>query len=275
LALRTVTNVPALILDYPGLIHKKIEYGIKGTDIRIIARGGTPDIKEIIVVMSGYEYPLEILPNLKKVTLFDVGAHIGSFTLYAGNHYRNGECRLFSFEPDNGNFELLKENVTRNEFPGVFNSIHNCAVGSYNGIAKLDRSKENDGYFISPDPKGTYETCSMRTLPSLAEELGVDAIDILKLDVERSEYDILEDAPSLHFIETRVSYLILEQHYLSAEKNITWLKSLLGHTFENIFERKDVIFFRNRRLCGGGEKWQSPLHSGTQSVIRDGKRKSH
>lgn len=100
MAFKTIRNIHVLIFDYIGILHGATEYYIRGKDIKFVARGGTPDWKEIVLVMSGYGYRLNILPPIENPIIFDIGAHIGSFSLYAFEYYKFTNPRIVIFEPD-------------------------------------------------------------------------------------------------------------------------------------------------------------------------------
>jgi hypothetical protein len=50
-------------------------------------------------------------------TVIDVGANIGTFTLFAAAHAR--EARIYSFEPESGTYGALKRNVEQNHLEPV------------------------------------------------------------------------------------------------------------------------------------------------------------
>ncbi len=189
LTFKIIKNIHIFLLEYLRILHRDVKYLIRGQRInKVIARGGSNDWKEIVVVMSGYHYRLDILPLMNNPVIFDIGAHIGSFSLLAMEYYKFTNPLIYIFEPDRENFEYLKKNLEINYIHPNEYVFHNYAVGDYDGIAKLDKSEQTDAYAISTNPKGKYETCSIRTLPSIASEEGVKDIDILKLNIEGGEY---------------------------------------------------------------------------------------
>lgn len=252
LAFKTISNFHTFILDYAGLLHRDVEYHIKGKDVKLVARGGTPDCKEIVVVMSGYEYNLAVLPQMLSPVIFDLGAHIGSFSLYAINYFKHANPKVFAFEPDKENFVYLQKSLYINNINSDVCVTRNCAIGNYNGWAMLDKSKNNDAYFITDDPKEkSYENCSICTLPAVANSFGVNRIDILKMDIEGGEYAVLGDDLSYEFIANAVCFIALEHHALNNDRNVNWIKKRLNKHFDICLERGNVAFFINRILCRG------------------------
>ncbi|MBI4234864.1 FkbM family methyltransferase, partial [Candidatus Peregrinibacteria bacterium] len=73
----------------------------------------------------------EILKSAKVV--FDVGAHVGLFSIYAG--LLNDRVKIYAFEPIEDNFLILKENLKKN---GIKNVIaKNLALGSVSGMREI------------------------------------------------------------------------------------------------------------------------------------------
>jgi FkbM family methyltransferase len=174
--------------------------------------------------------------------VFDVGANIGLFTLYAAHHHPG--ARIFSFEPAPPVFELLKANTAG---LGGRVRLFNCGLGARPGRATLTFYPHSSGMSsfypdeaqekaalrilirgelarraeveqILPHEDELLEqrfrseswTCELLTLSGVLQEHGVDCIDLLKIDVEKSEMDVLaglsdEDWP-------RVSQIVAEVH---------------------------------------------------------------
>lgn len=246
LALKTIKNFPIFLLDYFGFLHRDIIYSVRPSSMKMVARGGTNDCKEIIVVMSGHEYPLHKLPTLESPVIFDVGAHIGSFSLFALHYYRKKSPRLFAFEPNRENFHCLQKNLELNAIPENQVTLYPCALGDYEGTGKLDTSKSNDAYTLAESPKGAYELCKVRTLPNIAKEADIKKIDILKMDIEGGEYRMLKHEPTFNFIKDDVTFIFIEHHFVDTENNADWILERLQNDFELLFQRGDVFVFKNQ-----------------------------
>lgn len=244
LALKTIRNYPVFLLDYFRVLHRDITYSIRPGALTMRARGGTNDCKEIIVVMSGHEYPLHLLPPLESPVIFDVGAHIGSFSVFACQYYRNQNPRVFAFEPNRKNFRYLEDNVERNAVSKNCVKLFPYALSDHDGMGKLDISTSHDAYTLAENPKGAYEECPVRTLPSLVKEIGIEHIDILKMDIEGGEYRVFSHEPTFEFIKNSVSFLFIEHHFVDSEHNANWIRKKLHDDFELISEHGDVFIFQ-------------------------------
>lgn len=212
-----VRNLLTLALDAGGLSKSERIYSLRGPSggkIKMLARGGTADYKEIVAVFSGYEYDLSKLPPMNNPVIFDAGAHIGSFTLYALDYYTGKNPHITSVEPLNENFSYLVKNLSINSSTHAVNAIKK-AVGTREGQTGIFVTKSRDSNKIADinaQPPSKYirmEHCEVSTPALLA---GYQKIDILKMDIEGSENDIMTDSGCMDFIANRVSHLFIELH---------------------------------------------------------------
>lgn len=114
--------------------------------------------------------------------VFDIGANIGAFSVYAASL----GARVFAFEPEPANFYLLNENVTQIDSPPI--TICNMAIAY--SLAEKGYPMTKDGGNSKYSPDGEV----MAACITLEEALNLNGIvyaDVLKIDVEGAEYDIL------------------------------------------------------------------------------------
>jgi FkbM family methyltransferase len=126
--------------------------------------------------------------------VFDVGANIGAFTLFASIR---GCGMVYAFEPIPANFELLMENVKANRLTRV--KAINKAVQDRSRVAKMILfPNEMEGCrFPSPNldgaVSGSADVISVNCI-SITEAMqlfSIDRIDFLKMDCEGEEFSIL------------------------------------------------------------------------------------
>ncbi|MDO8288333.1 MAG: FkbM family methyltransferase [Parvibaculum sp.] len=136
----------------------------------------------------------------------DVGANIGTHTIYAMNSglFAQAVC----FEPDPENFRFLSLNIKENGY-GEKCHLLNMALGGAAGTAELELAADNFGdHRIRQSGQGTgvenrydeekRKTVSVRmeTLDSALAELGIDpAKCFLHMDVQGFEPYVLQGAP--------------------------------------------------------------------------------
>src|SRR5438105_6179761 len=88
------------------------------------ARGGDLWILREVLVEETYRSILELLPR-GPLRIVDLGAHIGSFTIWL--HRQHGVSEAFCFEPDPDSFSLCQFNLRQNGCDNV--RLHRQAVG--------------------------------------------------------------------------------------------------------------------------------------------------
>lgn len=113
----TINNPLIVLFDKLGLGDNFLYRTYAGT--KFIARAKSADINEGVAILSGKEYPKEILNiHLKKnPIIIDAGAHIGLFTLYINSI--NPSAKVYAIEPLEKNIANMKKNLILNKIKGV------------------------------------------------------------------------------------------------------------------------------------------------------------
>jgi FkbM family methyltransferase len=181
-----VRNWPRTLLDHLRL--SDADYVCRFRDgSRFEVRGGTDDRHVLFEVFLKRIYPM-VSPGSVVV---DIGAHIGSFTVWAA---RQG-ARVFAFEPFPENFARLRRNVALNGLTDV--RLFPCAVtGQREGRAMFipDEGGHSGRYSLFPGRGNATLEVPCIALADLMRERGLDRIDLLKIDCQGSEYEILYEA---------------------------------------------------------------------------------
>jgi len=136
-------------------------------------------------------YEIEnIMPKLagRDTVFVDVGAYMGLYTVWACRRAR----RVISVEPNPAALAYLKVNVALNECSNV--TVVPKAISDRRGYAKLkipevaEKGFIPGGSSIVRDFEEAFEVeVETDTLDSVLEEVGVDSVDVLKIDVEGAE----------------------------------------------------------------------------------------
>ena len=141
-----------------------------------------------------YEEPIEIrwvrrvLSKIGGGTLVDVGAFVGGYTLVG---YKAG-ATVVALEPEPSNFEVLLRNVKENGCGNV--EVLNIAAGASPGRVAIYGSKlSSTGASIKGGEK-VVGYVDVRPLDEIIERVGLNRIDVLKIDVEGAEADVLRGA---------------------------------------------------------------------------------
>ncbi len=146
-------------------------------------------------------------------TVVDLGAHKGIYTARA--LYLCPDLTVRAFEPDPENFECLTHNVARDNDSRV--DTRRAAVAVKAGSATLWRIEGHSGcntlHATRVRPSETAHSVEV-PLVTLADALqGLEHVDLLKIDIEGSEYDLLLNGDTTAL--ERVDRIIMEADYTS------------------------------------------------------------
>jgi FkbM family methyltransferase len=148
------------------------------------------------------------------MTVIDIGAHIGYYSLLFAKCV-GPSGRVFAFEPLPGNFALLQKNVQLNSLQNV--RVLNQAVFSSTQEITITAPDDqpNPGSGSMHNEAGhEYFRVEAISMDAFCEKLALRP-DVLKLDVEGSEYDVLIGAK-----ETISKYrpnLLIELHHFDGD----------------------------------------------------------
>ena len=141
---------------------------------------------------SEFRFFKEILMRISQPVVFDVGANIGVHAI--GWARACPRARIYAFEPSKATFELLRENVGRNNVGGSVEMIPD-AVSNYVGVGEFFRC-EDDAYSSLRDTnrKRVIESfpVTVTTIDAFMDGRNLSKIDLIKIDVEGFEREALE-----------------------------------------------------------------------------------
>ncbi|MDQ2922122.1 MAG: amino acid adenylation domain-containing protein, partial [Acidobacteriota bacterium] len=205
--------------------------------------------------------------------VFDVGANIGLFTLFA--HQVCPSVNVFAFEPIPEIFKALEINVSLH---GNGAKLFNCGLAEREQIAEFvfypnstsqsgryaDEADERKvlrtiidnvkGYdtknagkvgqnelldeIVEQRVQGERVVCTLKTLSQVIREQGVERIDLLKIDVEKSELDVLGGIEESDW--PKIKQIVIEAH--DANGQVAEMTQLLReHGFDCIAEQDSYL----------------------------------
>ncbi len=150
------------------------------------------------------------------MTVVDIGANLGYFTVIAAGRI-GPSGKVFSYEPDPHNFELLKNNIDVNGFKNV--TAIPIALSDRAGTRELFFGDNQCTHSFS-DKKGTgrFESVITDTLDNSLKAFGSPRIDIIKIDIEGAEPIVLEGMKET--IARSPNIIILFELYPNAIKRL-------------------------------------------------------
>ncbi|MDB5131328.1 MAG: putative methyltransferase, partial [Mucilaginibacter sp.] len=123
-------------------------------------------------------------------SVIDIGAHYGYEAMLAAKLVGNSGT-VVSFEPNPYSYSLALKNLS-----GKNCKLYNYAVGSYNGLAKMNNNNVANSAFnsvVNDDLADRIIEVPMVTLDSILKDRP-KAVDFIKCDVEGFEIEVIKGA---------------------------------------------------------------------------------
>jgi len=124
-----------------------------------------------------------------EMTIVDIGAHIGTFTLSA-RKIIGERGRIIAIEPEIMNFRQLKRNLKLNKINNCL--IINVALADHTGEEPFFLHKDSSGHSLIPGDSINKTQIKVKTLDDLLKELNISKVDFLKIDTEGVELEVLK-----------------------------------------------------------------------------------
>lgn len=189
------------------------------------------------IALEKYEpYETDLIQRQVKKgdVVVDVGANIGYYTVLLAQKAK----KVYAFEPDSDNFEILEKNIKANGLENVV--AIKAAVGSKEGELKLYKSEENLGdHKLYETPLGSAaspldegEKIKVIKLDDFVKE----KIDLMKIDTQGWEPEVIEGAKNL--IEKDKPIIFMEYSptsYKLAKLNGDKMMEFLKNIYKKIF----------------------------------------
>jgi FkbM family methyltransferase len=174
------------------------------------------------------------------MTFVDVGANVGYYTALAARLV-GAAGRVISFEPSAYAFDRLSAMVSANHLSHV-NAIH-AGLSDEAGILKLYLGIGSDNHTptMVPHANTSVSEVPVVRLDDEAGRLGLDRIDLMKIDVEGHEPRVLGGASRL-LRERRIRAVL-------CEFNEHWLRQAGSspHDLERLFQEAGLVETTDQR----------------------------
>jgi len=167
----------------------------------ILMRRNITDLLTFEQVFMRHEYGIKLPFSPRHIV--DAGANIGLATIYFANRFPNAQ--IIALEPEAVNFDLLLRNTQ------AYSNVQAIRAGLWSRRTTLSIENPTD------DP-WAFRVCEIDTpeggLPAVTVEdlmarLGIEQLDLLKMDIEGSEREVL--GASAPWID-RVNAIVVELH---------------------------------------------------------------
>lgn len=237
MAIKAIRNWPLYFGDYFKLFHSPVILELRN-EIFLKIRPKTTDRTIFNEIWLRQFYTPKTFEIGESDIVFDLGAHIGLFSVFAATLAKKG--RVYSFEPLPDNFELLKDNIRLNNLKNI--KPINKAVANESGTREFILSDNASGnYFASfRDNKENKITVQTINLEEFIKGNNINVIDFLKIDCEKAEYEILFNCPLEIF--KSIKKISMEHHNVDSSRNANQLKLFLEKMGFGVLINKHMLY---------------------------------
>lgn len=191
--------------------------------------------REIVKTNAFYEE--EVLKELDsyipdKAVIIDAGANIGNHSLYWS--IRKKAKKIYSFEPVEGTFEILKRNININGLSDVI-IPYNVGLSDHKGKAKREKFKYSNigATTICDDENGCME---LNTI----DNIGIsEKIDFIKIDVEGLECEVIRGAQNTLKSDSPIVFV---ESFPDKFKEMNALMNSYGYKIERRFSGENFLY---------------------------------
>ena len=156
---------------------------------------------------GGWEIPKNFLRHNSKVYLFGIGEDI-SFDLSLSNEYG---MEIHSFDPTPKSLKWIeKQNIPNNL------KVHPIGLSDHDGEERFHLPKNKSFVSVSSVEnsnticKEDFLQLKVKRLSTIMKEIGNDSLDLLKMDIEGSEYRVIDNMIGENILP---SILLVEFHH--------------------------------------------------------------
>jgi FkbM family methyltransferase len=176
------------------------------------------EVLDEVFLQGEYELSMPEAPR----TILDLGSHIGASLVALSAQFP--EARLFGVEANRDTFARLRANA---KMLSVV-ELRNVAVTGHDGTVSLRAGRDSWASSVLADDydrpaKASMEEVPARTLGGLLEELGLERVDLLKVDIEGAEYEAFAAFEHWESIGT----IVMEWHGDMLDRPLADLEALL------------------------------------------------
>lgn len=216
-------NWLTVLADESRLAHSKYSIYHLRNGIKFKVRARTVDLIILREIWKEMIYTPKNFNISKNDVVVDIGAQIGTFSLYASKQAFNG--KIISFEPTAENFKLLKRNLSINNISNV-HPVNMAVSGKVRRKFMYLNGKNTGGHsFFFVRGKSCKVKVRTISLKEIFDKYKLEAIDFLKMDCEGAEFDILFDCPKR--ILAKINIISMEYHNIDGIKNVEHLSAFL------------------------------------------------
>lgn len=194
-----------------------------------------------------YSWVEDYLMNLhkKRPIIIDAGANVGLFSRWVLK--RVPEAQVYAIEVESGNFEILKRNTHRYSVCCINKGLWSKECH----LKVIARDTGEWGFMVTETKEYDTDTVEAISLKDILINYKLDEIDLLKMDIEGSEYEIFS-SQDLGWLD-RCHALVVETHDHIVEGSDQLVNRVLKeHGFSKYTYEENQFFWKKKRSRHGG-----------------------
>jgi len=141
----------------------------------------------------------------------DIGAHYGLVSARIASS-ASRSSRIIAIEPHPTNYRVLKTNMELNQLSNV--TAFNFAVANFTGTSRMLSHDSVSARYKLVDEEGAEDSpfdVQCYLLQDVFEKLGIDRVDLAKMDIEGQELKVLQSCFPL--LADKIDKLDIEVHH--------------------------------------------------------------
>ena len=175
------------------------------------------DLNIVRDVLGSEEYQLDYIRLPENAVVVDLGGNIGTFSMEI--HRQFPTAQLIAYDPFPSNVAMFKLNAP-------FATVVLKAAGAKTGTLRFEDGNNFVGLRVIKQGGIEVEAISLDDIIK-----NFDRVDLLKVDIEGSEYDVLNAASVETF--SKIQHIIMETHDVPGFDDLGWAENMLQkHGFQ-------------------------------------------
>lgn len=225
----------------------KVSLLVNEVAVDVILRKDTSDLFVLNQVILQNEYaPLYDMISQREdrneiKVIVDVGANIGVTTLYFSSLFP--KASIYAIEPSGRNFEILQENIDVNGIAAF--PINKALLASPAKVKLINTFRDKRDWSTRVVRSECENDIEAVAFTDLKLALGLDKIDILKIDIEGHEVELFNSKAFLSELET-VKFIAIEIHEEEADR-IAIINTLQKHGYTLISKGETLFGYNEAR----------------------------
>lgn len=169
--------------------------------------------------------------------IIDAGANIGLFCRLILKE--NSASKIYAIEPEEKNYQLLKANTKNYDVRPLRGGVwsHDCH------LKVVPRETGDWGFTVKEVEEADDNSIKAIGMNSLIEKYGLSQIDLVKMDVEGSEYEIF-NSDNLEWLDVCRAIVIETHDHIVKGADALVNKMLLDRGFSKFFYEENQFFIK-------------------------------